>query len=496
MSDNLKYKAISNTAWKFAERFCAQGVSILVSIILARILSPDDFGVVSIVTIFFSFANIFITSGLNTALIQKKDADWEDYSSVLLASITVSLIIYIILFFSSPYIALSYGKKELTSIFRIMGMILPVNAIKSVVCAYISSALQFKKFFFATIVGTLISAIIGICMAINNFGAWALVAQQMSNTLIDTLILVLTTKISFVCKFSFKKFFPLFNYGWKVLVSSFLDTLYTQISPLFIGIKYSSADLSFYNRGQSLPVALTGMVNSTLSATLFPVLSKVQDKCEMLLSYTRRFIMLSSYLVFPLMMGFFAVSDTMVRVILTDKWIPAVIYIRIFCLSSMFTMIATGNCETIKAMGRSDIYLKIEIIKKACYFLTIGIFIVVSHSPITLAFSSIVCTVIQIAVNTFPNRKLLGYRYRLQIIDILPNLFISIVMAAIIMLMNRIPINNIVLLGVQVICGIGLYLFLSIITKNKAYVYLKGILYGVFIAVRQRHTHANESKSS
>ena len=162
MPDNLKYKAISNTAWKFAERFCAQGVSILVSIVLARILSPDDFGVVSVVTIFFSFANIFITSGLNTALIQKKDADWEDYSSVLFASITVSIVIYAILFFLSPYIALIYGKKELTSIFRIMGIVLPINAVKSVVCAYISSSLQFKKFFFATIVGTLISAVIGI----------------------------------------------------------------------------------------------------------------------------------------------------------------------------------------------------------------------------------------------------------------------------------------------------------------------------------------------
>ena len=314
----------------------------------------------------------------------------------------------------------------------------------------------------------------------------------MSNTLIDTLILLLTTKISFVCKFSFKKFSPLFKYGWKVLVSSFLDTLYTQLSPLFIGIKYSSADLSFYNRGQSLPTALTGMVNSTLSATLFPVLSKVQDKREMLLSYTRRFIALSSYLVFPLMMGLFAVSDTMVRVVLTDKWIPAVIYIRIFCLSSMFTMIATGNCETIKAMGRSDIYLKIEIVKKVCYFITIGAFIVFSRSPVTLAFSEILCTVIQIAVNTFPNRKLLGYRYKLQIIDILPNLCISFVMATVVMTMNRIHINSIVLLFIQVISGAIVYLILSIITKNNSYVYLKGLLIELLVSIKKHmHTDTN-----
>lgn len=472
MSDNLKFKAISNTAWKFAERVCAQGVSIIVSIVLARILSPDDYGIVSIVTIFFSFANVFITSGLNTALIQKKDADQEDYSSVLFASVTISLIIYGILFFTSPYIASSYGKEELTLVIRIMGLILPINAVKSVVCAYVSSSFQFKKFFFATIIGTIISAVIGISMALNHCGAWSLVVQQMSNTLIDTLILLLITKISFVVRFDFSKFVPLFNYGWKILVSSLLDTLYNQLNPLFIGLKFSSADLSFYNRGQSFPVALTGMVNSTLAVALLPVLSKVQDKREMLLSYTRKFIMLSSYLVFPLMLGLFAVSDTMVRVILTDKWMPASIYIRIFCLSSMFTMIATGNCETIKAMGRSDIFLKIEIIKKLCYFVTIGIFIAVSHSPVTLALSSVVCTIIQIVVNTFPNRTLLGYRYLLQISDILPNLIISIIMAIVVMMMNNLAVNNIVLLIGQVFIGIILYLLLSIITKNKSYLYL------------------------
>lgn len=487
MQNSLRSKTITNTFWKFAERVIAQGVSLIVSIILARILTPDDYGVVSIVTIFFTFANVLITGGLNSALIQKKDADIEDYSSVLYVSVFVSIAIYLLLFFTSPGIAAVYGKQELVPIFRVMGLVLPVTAIKSVVCAKISSSLQFKIFFFATIGGTLFSAVIGITMANHGYGAWALVAQQMSNTIIDTIILLATTRIKFVLRFNAKKFKSLFNYGWKVFASSLIDTTYNQISPLFIGVKYTSADLSFYNRGHTLPNTITSTINSTLSAVLFPVLSKVQDDKNRLLNYTRLFIRVSSYLVFPMMMGFFAVSDSFISVVLTDKWMPASIYIKIFCISSMFTMIATGNCETIKAMGRSDIFLKMEVIKKICYFIAIGLFIAVSNSPVILAFSSIACTAIAILVNTYPNRKLLGYSYFLQLKDLVPNLILSILMALAVMAMNKLSINKLMLLILQVFVGFIVYLILSITTKNSAFLYLIGLLKDYSSKMRKEH---------
>lgn len=473
---SMRNKTINNTAWKFAERIIAQGVSLIVSIVLARLIAPADYGIVSIVTIFFTFANVLISGGLNTALIQKKDADIEDYSSVLYVSVAISIIIYWILFFSAPIISELYQKNELTSIIRVMGIILPITAIKSIFCAYISSSLQFKKFFFATIGGTIFSAIIGIKMAYAGYGAWALVAQQMVNTFVDTSILLLSTRLKFVLKMNWTKFKILFNYGWKVLVSSLIDTAYNQLCPLFIGVRYSSADLSYYNRGQTFPNTLTSTVNSTLAAVLFPVLSKVQDDKQRMLGYTRLFIRISSYLVFPLMLGFFSVSDNFVSVILTDKWLPAAMYIKIFCISSMFIMIATGNCETIKAMGRSDVFLKMEIIKKCCYFVTIAVFLIFSESPIALAVSSIVCTIIAILVNTYPNRKLLDYSYRLQLADLIPNLVIASIMSIIVYSMNLIEINKLLLLILQVIVGIITYISLSVLTKNTSFFYVVNLI--------------------
>lgn len=476
MQDSLRNKTIKNSIWKFSERIIAQGVSLLVSIILARLLLPDDYGVVSIVTIFFSFMNVIITGGLNSALIQKKDADVEDYSAVLYASLFVSLVFYGLIYFCAPIIASIYRKDVLINVFRVMGLILPVTAVKSVICAYVSSTLQFRKFFFSTIGGTLISAVVGIWLAQSGYGAWALVAQQMTNTIIDTLILQLSTRVKFVMYFNVAKFKKLFSYGSKVLLSSLIDTTYNELNPLIIGVKYSGADLSFYNRGQTFPNVITSTVNSTLSGVLFPVLSKVQDDKERLLNYTRLFIRLSSYLVFPMMLGFVAISDNFISVVLTDKWLPASVYIKIFCISNMFVMIATGNCETIKAMGRSDVFLKMEIIKKTCYFIVIGIFIWLTKSPQALAFAAIVCTAISIIVNTYPNRKLLLYSYKLQAMDIVPNLAISITMMIIVSLLNNLMINKVALITLQIVLGAFVYAFMSVLTHNKSFYYIIDIL--------------------
>ena len=326
----IKTQALFSAIWKFLERIIAQLVSLVVSIILARILVPEDYSVVSLVAIFFTFANILISGGFNSALIQKKNADETDYSTVLLLCVIFSLVIYALLFFAAPFLASLYGQPLLIPIFRVMGLTLPINAVKSIWCAFISAHLQFKKFFFATIGGTLISAVVGISMAITGFGPWALVAQQMTNALIDTAILTLTTRIGFKFVFSFSRFKELFGYGWKVLVSSFIGTVYSQIVPLVIGVKYTSADLADYTKGKSFPELLSTTTTNTLAAVLFPVLSKFQDSKESLHNYTRLYIRLSSYVAFPLMLGLFAVADSFVSVLLTDKWLFAVHYIKIY----------------------------------------------------------------------------------------------------------------------------------------------------------------------
>lgn len=471
-SEQIKRKAVSGTIWKFLERFIAQGVSLIVSVIIARILTPSDYSVVSIVTIFFTFANVIISGGLNTALIQKKDADRLDYSTVLHVSVIVSVIFYIAFFFAAPWIAELYDQPVLVPIIRVMSLSLPITAVKSIWCAYISSNLQFKKFFFSTIGGTLVSAVVGIYMAVKGCGAWALVAQQMTNTTIDTLILIACTRIGIVLKVSWEKLKTLFRYGWKVFVSSLIAVIYTEISPLAIGLKFTKNDLSFYTKGKSFPSTITTATTNTLSAVLFPVLAKYQDDKEKILRYTRLYMRLSAFIVFPIMLGFFAVSDNFVSVVLTDKWLPASFYIKVFCISCMFDVVAVGNCETIKAIGRSDVFLVMEIIKKSCYFITLFIFIVFSSSPEVLASSYLICTVIQIAVNCVPNIKLIGYKFSDQIKDLLPGLIMACIMAAAVYFIGFVPMNKILLLCVQIAAGMVIYVLMSVITKNESFRYV------------------------
>lgn len=461
--------------WKFSERIGAQLVSTVVAIVLARLLTAEDYSVISIVTIFFTFANVFISSGFNTALIQKKNSDIKDYSTVLYISLGVSLVLYAILFFTAPLIADIYKAPILTAVIRIMGLTLIVNAVKSVLCAYVSSTLQFRKFFYSTLIGTVISAVVGIVMALKGFGPWALVAQQMTNTCIDTLVLFITTRVRFMLVFSFRRLRGLFNYSWKILVSSIISVIYEEINPLIIGIKFSGADLSYYTKGKSFPTLISNTISDTFSAVLFPVISKLQDDKEAVLQYTRRFMKVSSYLIFPLMIGFLAVSDNFVSVVLTDKWMPASIYIQIFCASYMFNIIQNGNLQAIRAIGRSDIILILEIIKKSLYLLTIVLFVIFSDDAVMLAVTSIINTVIATLVNTFPNRKLIGYRYRMQIWDLLPNLLTALVMGAAVYAMNYIPMNKTLLLVLQVIAGMVVYLLLSLVTRNENFKYFLGM---------------------
>ena len=331
-------------------------------------------------------------------------------------------------------------------------------------------------FFFATLGGTLTSAIVGICMALKGFGAWALVAQQLSNTAIDTFILFCITKLRLSFRISFNRLRPLLSYGSRIMASSLLGTTVNQLNPLFIGFKYTSADLSFYTKGRSLPETLSSSMTYTISSVLFPVLAKYQDDREKLLQYTRRYMQVASFIVFPVMLGFFAVSESFIRVFLTEKWLPAVYYIRIVCISEMFSVVAVGNCETIKAMGRSDIYLKIEIAKKSGYLLTLALFLLFTDSPQMLAISLLVCTVIQITINSLPCRKLIGYSAKYQVKDLLPNLISAMVMCISVYSLGKLVANHIILLILQILSGIVIYVTLGILTKNKALFYIMSLM--------------------
>ena len=476
-NENLKFNSLSSFVWKMLERICAQGTSLIVSIILARLLVPQDFAVVSVVTIFFTFANVLISGGLNTALMQKKDADALDYSSILYATTFFSILIYAILFFVAPLIADLYNLGSLTLIIRIMALVLPVNAIKSVWCAYISSQLLFRKFFLATIVGTVISAFVGIVMALKGFGPWALVVQQMLNIIIDTLLLILTTKIKLLPKFSAKRFSSLFKFGSKILAASLIDVAYLQFSPLIIGVRFSTIDLAFYNKGQTFPSAISSSTTSSLSAVMFPVIAKFQNDKEKVLHLTRKFMQVASFIVFPLMIGLFAVSDNFIIALLTEKWLPASYYLKLFCVQCMFSIVAIGNCETIKAIGKSGTYLKMEIIKKTLYFVVLALFIFFSPSVEIFALSLVAIVLIQLCVNTIPNIKLINYRLTYQIYDIGVSFVLSAIMGVVVYLVGCLsPTHNLETLIKQIVVGIFTYVLFSCIFNKKTVSYVAMLL--------------------
>lgn len=475
-NDNLKKSAFGGMLWKFSERLCAQLVSMVVSIYLARLLMPEDYSLVGIVAIFFTFCNVFISGGLNNALIQKKDADVLDYSTGLFLNIGVASVLYLIIFLAAPWIARLYDKQILISLFRIMGLTFFVNAVKSVLSAYISSNLQFRKFFFSTIIGTAVSAVVGITMALKGYGVWALVAQEMTNSFLDTVILLITTRMKIILRFSVERMARLFRYGWKILASSLISVIYDQINPLIVGLRFSAVDLAYYTKGNSFPSLINATISDSLAAVLFPVMAKVQDSREEVLLITRKYVQLASFVIFPVMIGFAAVAESFVEVLLTRKWIAAVPYIRIFCISYMFNLIHVGNLQAMRAIGRSDITLILEVIKKGINFAIIGLFVFLSDDPETLAMSTLVCTLVATVVNAYPNTKLIGYSFGRLLADILPNLLIAGIMGAAVMAVGMLQLSAFVLLPLQILAGVAVYVLLSLLTRNENFQYLLGII--------------------
>lgn len=490
-NDDLKKKTISGVIWKGLERVAAQIVSALVSIILARLLMPEDYSVVSIVAIFFAFCNIFISGGLNTALIQKKDADIIDYSTILIANLIMALVLYIIMYSFAPFISRLYKKELLIPVIRVMALSFFISGYKAVLSAKIISELRFRAFFWSTIIGTLLSAVVGIYLAIKGYGAWALVAQQMTNTFFDSLILTITSRIRFSIVFSWKRFKHLFDYGGKLLLSSIIHQIYTQTKPLLVGIRFSAVDLAFYNKGKTYPELIANTANDTLSSSLFPAMSKVQDDKEAVLGMTRRFMQLSSFLVFPLMFGFLAVAEGFVRIVLTEKWLPAVPYLMIFCFSDMFKPIQTGNLQAIRAIGRSDVLLKLEILKKTFNFLIIFLFVLFTKSPILLALSGIITSITASLINTFPNAKLIGYGYRKQFEDLALNFLLSALMGVSVYCVKFVPMKASILLIVQILAGVAIYLILNVLFKNKSLMYFIATVKGFFRSMTKAKAEDN-----
>lgn len=467
-------KVFSNFIWRFAERCGAQLVTFIVSIVLARILTPSDYGTIALVTVFTTILQVFIDSGLSTALIQKKDADELDFSSVFYFNFIICIILYLIMFVSAPFIANFYKDSSLVSIVRVISLTLIISGVKGVQQSYVSRHMLFKRFFFSTLGGTIFSAVLGIIMAYAGFGVWAIVFQQLSNNAIDTLILWITVKWRPIKKFSWSRLKNLLSFGWKMLASSLLDTVYNNLRNMIIGKLYTSADLAFYNQGDKFPKLIVTNINTSIDSVLLPTMSNEQDNHVRVKDMTRRAIKISTYIMAPLMIGLAFCAKPIVQIVLTDKWLPCVPYLQIFCISYLFWPIHTANLNAIKAMGRSDLFLKLEVIKK--FIGMILLLITMNISVMAMAYSLLISGLISQVINSWPNRYLLKYSYIDQIKDILPNIVMALIMGVFVYFINYLNLSVLVSLMIQIILGGIIYLVLSIFTKNDSFTYLINIL--------------------
>lgn len=464
----------SNLIWRFMERCGAQLVSVVVSFVLARMLDPAVYGLVAKVTIITSIMLVFVDSGMANSLIQKKDPDDLDFSSVFFFNVAFCLVLYVGLFFAAPLIAEYNGQPELTAIVRVLGLTVVVAGVKNVQQAYVSKTMQFKRFFFATLGGTAVSAAVGIAMAYKGFGVWALVAQQLSNVTINTCVLWLTVGWRPKAMFSLERLRALLGYGWKLLASGLLDTVYNKLREIFIAVFYTDTDLAFYNRGNALPNLIVENINSSIDSVLLPVLSAEQDHAEQVREMTRRAIKVSSYIIMPLMMGLAVCAEPFVRFFLTEKWLPCVPYLRIFCFTYSFYPLHTANLNAIKAMGRSDLFLILEIVKKAVGITALLLTMRLGVYP--MALSLLATSVLSQIINAWPNSRLLNYSYLRQLADLLPTILLAAAMGACIYPVSLLGLSDIVTLVIQVPLGVLVYVLGSKLLRIDSFEYLMSIV--------------------
>lgn len=468
---------LTNLSWKFAERATSQIVSFVVSIVLARILTPSDYGLVAMVMIFVTLANVLVEGGFSSALIQKKDADKLDFSTVFYFSIVFSIVLYLILFFLAPSISRFYGKgyEILTSVLRVIGLQVIVYAINSVQQAYVSRKMMFRKFFWSTLIGTIISACVGLYMAFLGYGIWALVGQQLAMAITNTLVLCIVTRKLPEIGFSFKRLTGLFGYGAKILGASFLTTVFLDLRSLIIGKIYSAKDLAFFDRGRQFPNLLVSNINSSVGAVLFPKMSQEQEDRVRVKEICRNSIRFSSYIMMPLMLGMAACAEPFIRLLLTEKWIDSVPYLQLFCIIYMFYPLHTANMQAIKAIGKSGTYLTLEIIKKSIEL--ICLLCVMRISVKAIAINMAVLTTVFTFINAYPNIKYLKYSLKEQISDLISPLFMSLIMAVAVYLVGcLLHIPDFWTLVVQVLCGVIIYISLSHFASNKEYRYLLDLI--------------------
>lgn len=475
--ESLKQKTTKGLLWSSVERFSNQGISFFFSILLARMLDPSDFGIIAMITIFFAVAQSIVDSGFSNALVRKTDRIEEDLSTCFYFNIAVGLVAYIVLFLIAPFVATFYNQPILSPIIRITGLGVVLNSLCVVQQALFTIKIDFKSQAKVTLSATLISGIVGVILAYQGYGVWALVWQGVISALVRMGLLWLMSKWHPKTGFSKASFHYLFGYGSKLLVSGLLDTIYNNIYPIVIGKFYTPAQLGNYSRALSFAQLPSSNITSILQRVTFPVLSTIQDDMPRLQTNYRRLLKLSAFIVFPLMMGLAAVAFPLIRIVLTPKWEGCSFYLQIICFALMWYPIHAINLNLLQVKGRSDLFLRLEVIKKI-----VGVCIMCITIPLgitAMCVGMVASSLIALFINTFYTGKLMSLGYLKQMRDLLPILINSLLMGGVVVISIQFITNDVLKLIGGGIIGVLFYILSSYIFTRDEVVELRIILNGL-----------------
>lgn len=464
----------SNLLWRFLERFGAYIVSFVVSIVLARILDPETYGTVAIMTVFITFFDVFVTGGFATSLIRDKKATNKDFNTVFWFNIVFSLSLYLILFFVSSYISNYYENPSLKWLIRISAITLLINGIKNLQYAYIAKNLEFRKFFFATIIGTAVSAAVGITMAVKGFGAWALVAQSLTNYFVDVLILWIIIKWKPKFEFDFKLLRKHISFGWKILFYKILYNISNSIRQLVIGKKYSESDLAFYNRGKTYPNIFGQNIYTSVNSVIFPVLTRADKDFDKFNRMLKQAFKVNMFVMLPLMIGFFCVAEPFVRLLLGTKWLPCVPFIQLFCIVVLFNSVEAIFSSAPMALGRSTASMILGITE--CVVNLGLLFVSISFGPMAIGISMLVSTVFNCLMYMIYIKRVTGFKIFDCVSSSFDSLISVVLMVVLVLAIQRINLPYYAILFIQVSVGIVSYYFLSKFINNAAMPYCLSLI--------------------
>lgn len=474
----LPQKIVSGLTWTYLERLLNQGVSVLVTIILARLLLPEDYGIISIVTVFITVCDALVVGGFSDTLIQKKDADQRDFSTMFWFTLILGCILYGVVYAAAPWVEHFFNDTPMVcSTLRVMAIRLPINAVQSIQSALISKRMEYRYFFFATLLGTLISAVLGISLAYNGYGVWALVAQFLSSSIIGTMCIWFTYGWRPDWTIDRSRLKALYSKGWKMQCSSLIASLYGELESICIGRKYTTADLAYYDKGKQFPKLIMQNVQLAIGKVMLSAFSEENDNKAVMKAMARRSVKLSVFVLTPLLLGMIACAEELVSLVLTEKWMPAVPFLRMVSLYYLLQPMMVLNKQIVIASGETKLYLQMEIIKKAIGITLLFAAITMSNSVLMITVASFVTQCIGLLIQSFPLGRLIDYPLREQIGDYLPIQMNALIMFLIVLGIGFIPLGLGLKLLLKVLVGIVVYVSVSLVTKNESFLYLWGLIH-------------------